>query len=96
MHIRCGSTAYCYLPKGKDTYIHIRSTSVPEATVVQLGPAQLNLYELASSNRNAAYSQQSIILPDDVLASRVTELVDIRQHLLRLVRISSSSGPDLV
>lgn len=31
-----------YLPKGKDVYIHIRPTSVPEATVVQLGPAQLN------------------------------------------------------
>jgi hypothetical protein len=25
-----------YLPKGQDVYIHIRPTSVPEATVVQL------------------------------------------------------------
>jgi hypothetical protein len=32
-----------YLPEGKDVYIHIRPTLLPEATTVQLGPAQLNL-----------------------------------------------------
>jgi hypothetical protein len=37
-----------YLPEGKDVYMYIR-------------PAQLNLYELASSNRNAAYSQHRSI-----------------------------------
>jgi hypothetical protein len=31
-----------YLLEGKDVYIHIRASSLPEATVVQLGPAQLN------------------------------------------------------
>ena len=30
------------LPEGKDVYIHIRPTLLPEATIVQLGPAQLN------------------------------------------------------
>jgi hypothetical protein len=42
MHICCGSTACCYRP-----------TSPPR----HLGPAQLNLYEPTSNNRNAAYSQ---------------------------------------
>ena len=31
-----------YLTEKKDVYIPIRSTSLPEATIVQLGPAQLN------------------------------------------------------
>jgi hypothetical protein len=31
-----------YLPEGKDVYIHIRPTSLPEATTVQLELAQLN------------------------------------------------------
>jgi hypothetical protein len=42
-----------HLLEANDVYIHIRPTS-------QLEPAQLNLYDLASSSRNAAYSQQSI------------------------------------
>jgi hypothetical protein len=37
--------------------MHIRPTLMPEAPY-HLGPAQLNPYEPASSNRNAAYSQQ--------------------------------------
>jgi hypothetical protein len=32
-----------YLTEKKDVYIPIRPTSVLEATIVQLGPAQLNL-----------------------------------------------------
>jgi hypothetical protein len=47
-----------YLPKGKDVYIHIRPTLLPEATTFSC-LYTLNLYELASSNRNAAYSQQT-------------------------------------
>jgi hypothetical protein len=42
-----------YLPK-EDVYIYTR----PNSPSRHLGPAQPNLYEPASSNRNAAYSQQ--------------------------------------
>jgi hypothetical protein len=52
-----GMEADTYL-REKDIYIHIRPTLLPEATTFSC-LYTLNLYELASSNRNAAYSQQT-------------------------------------
>jgi hypothetical protein len=59
MHIVVVEAIAIYITEKKDVYIPIQSTSLPKATIVQLGPAQLNLqlplssrtcYELASSN----------------------------------------------
>jgi hypothetical protein len=47
-----------YLTEKRDVYIPIQPTSLPEATSFSWGLPSQTCYELASSNRDAAYSQQ--------------------------------------
>src|SRR2546421_4622086 len=58
VHRMVGSNCLVYLPKEKRTSIYLRSTFLAILSPCHLGPAQLNLYEPVSSNRNTAYSPQ--------------------------------------
>jgi hypothetical protein len=95
--------------EGKNAYMHIRPTLMPEAALPPGAcPAepsaisvQLNLYEPASSNRNAAYSQQHLAVHGLGLRKLVGQglVEDIRSnegeaalHFSRLVCAPASSN----